>query len=330
MDARDPLPAVRRSPPVHRLLAPAAPFRLAGALLAAVALTLAGGCSEPVEPVARVVAQPATISLPFPRSADLDLTWDLRADIETAGGRPTVFLHLLDEDGHVLRTFDHPFPQDWRTGAEVSYPLAVYQSMLGPPLPRGRYRLTLGLYEGDRRWPLDAGEPVGRMEYEVARVEVPAARPGELPEVGYFGRWTPLVGGADRQVLGYRQLGAEGQVTVGEVTPGGTLGMVFELGEPKPGQVRVMDDGGEVPSLRVSSTCDGSQRTLSGPDPMRLAIQVPAGRACDVHISPNYHFADRVADSEAGDETAAGSAGDEVEFASLARLTVVTWDPAGS
>jgi hypothetical protein len=330
MDARAPLPAVRRSPLGHRFLAPAAPFRLAVALLAVAVLALAGGCSEPVEPVARVEAQPATISLPFPRSADLDLTWDLRADIETAGGQPTVFLHLLDEDGQVMRTFDHPFPHDWRTGAEVSYPLSVYQSMLGPPLPRGRYRLTLGLYEGDQRWPLDAGEPAGRMEYEVARVEVPAVRPGELPQVEYFGRWTPLVGGADRQVLGYRLLGGEGQVKVGEVRPGGTLGMVFELTEPKPGQERVMDDGGEVPSLRVVSSCDGSQRTLSGPDPTKLEIQVPAGRACDVDISPNYHFSGGEAGGETGDEAAAGSAGDEEEFTSLARLTVVTWDPAGS
>lgn len=313
MDARRPVSAVRSSSAARRL----APFALLlGAALAFV------GCSKPEEPVARVEVQPETTSLPFPRSADLELTWDLRSDIDTTGAGPTVFIHLLSADGQILRTFDHPFPQGWHEGGEVSYPLPLYQSMLAPPLPAGRYRLTLGLYEGDRRWPLDAGEEIGHMEYVVARVDVPASQPGELPTVEYTGAWTPLLAGADRQVLGYRLLRGEGQVKVGAAGAGGTLGMVFELADLQPGQRRVMDDSGEVPSLRVSSTCDGSQRTLSGDGPVKLAIQVSAGGDCTVDVSPNFHFSGLDADAAAeGDEAAE-------EPPALARLTVVTWDPA--
>lgn len=291
----------------------------------AVALLAAAGCGEPAEPVARVRAESAELSLPYPQATEVTLSWQVLAPVEAAGGRPTVFVHLLDDEGAVVRTFDHPFPRDWQPGAEVSYPLTVHQSMLGPPLPQGTYRLTLGLYEGPERWALDAGDDLGRMEYEVARVEVPRAQPQALPAMEYFGRWGALAAGGDRQVLGYRWLGDRGEVHV-EGSAGGDLGLVLEIAEPPAGSRRVLEGDAEVACLRVSSTCDGSERTLSGTGRVALSVTVPAQRDCVVELAPNYRF------EPAGGEGAAAAAGDgeaDGQPASLARLTVVTWSPAG-
>jgi hypothetical protein len=291
--------------------------RAASAAALAALLLVTAGCGEPAEPVARVRAAPAELSLPYPQAAEVTLSWQVLAAVEAAGGRPTVFVHLLDDEGAVARTFDHPFPRDWQPGAEASYPLTVHQSMLGPPLPQGTYRLSLGLYEGAERWALDAGEDLGRMEYEVARVEVPRAQPRALPEIEYFGQWSGLAAGADRQVLGYRWLGGRGELHLTDSSSPGRLGAVLEITDPPPGGSWVLDSGAEVPTLRVHSNCDGSDHTLSGSGRATLSVDVPASRACVVELVPNYRFV-----------PAAGQPATE-EAPPLARLTVVTWTPTG-
>ncbi len=293
--------------------------RTAAGLLAAATLAAAGCRDEPAQPVARVAAEPAALTLAYPQSAELTLTWSPQAAIEASGGRPIVFVHLLADDGEVVRTFDHPFPRDWEPGSEASYPLTLYQSMLGPPVPAGSYRLTLGLYDGDTRWPLDGCEEIGRMEYQVARVEVPRAQPATLPEVDYAGSWRELAAGGDRQVLGYRWLGDRGEVRVQGAGRGGELGMAFELADPPAGRQRVLEGDAEVPCLRLTSTCDDSERTLSGSGRVTLSVAVPAGRDCSVQLAPNYRFSE---------PTGAAAATATEEEPPLARLIVVTWDPA--
>ncbi len=108
--------------------------------------------------------------------------------------RPTVFVHLLDRKGKVARTFDHPFPGAWQEGVPVAYDLKLYQSALAAPLAPGAYQVTAGLYGKDgKRWPLEAGEPVGRDEYKAFQVEVPP--PGAGPRFAYSGAWLERAGG---------------------------------------------------------------------------------------------------------------------------------------
>src|SRR5215218_8524721 len=145
--------------------------------IALVAVPLAAGCGGKQTPVARVEVEPSQVRLPFSQVQTVRLTWTPSMALE--GETPTVFVHLLDGKRKVVRTFDHPFPQRWREGTPVSYDLKLYQSALAPPLPAGKYQMTLGLYNKEgKRWALDGlGEPKSRNEYDAAKVEVPAQSP---------------------------------------------------------------------------------------------------------------------------------------------------------
>ena len=128
--------------------------------IACAALSLVSGCGGDT-PVARVEIEPKEARLPFSQAQNVRLTWTPSAALE--GEKPTVFVHLLDSEKKVARTFDHPFPQPWSEGKPVSYDLKLYQSALAPPLPAGKYQVTLGLYGKDnKRWALDGlGESDG-------------------------------------------------------------------------------------------------------------------------------------------------------------------------
>ena len=107
----------------------------------------------------------------------------------------------------MVRTFDHPFPQRWREGTPVSYDLKLYQSAMAPPLPPGKYQVTLGLYGKDgKRWaarrPGRAGgarRVQGRRGRGAERQTPARASPSPRPG------WTVEPGG-DRQVLARRWL----------------------------------------------------------------------------------------------------------------------------
>ena len=279
--------------------------------VATLALLATTGCGGPPEPVGRLAAEPATLVLPYPRSVEVMLRWTMLADVDAGGERPTVFVHLLDADGGVARTFDHAFPRDWKAGGEASYSLTLYQSMLGPPLPEGRYRLTAGLYDPEQRWALESGEEIGHQEYVIAQVDVPPAQRDALPAIDFAGSWGPLVAGGDRQVLGYRWLGGGGTIRLGEVTQAARLGLVVEIPDLPPDEMATAD--GDAPRLALQSDCDGSQHTLSGAGPAAVAIAVPAGPGCQLTLAPNYQLT--------GEHAA--------QLEGLARLIVVTWEPQG-
>src|SRR5262245_39249838 len=111
--------------------------------IALAVVSLAGwlaGCGGPQTPVAQLTVEPRQVTLPPAQVRPLRLTWTPSAALE--GEEPTVFIHLLDADSKVVRTFDHSFPERWREGTPVSYDVDLYQSALAPPLPAGQYRLT--------------------------------------------------------------------------------------------------------------------------------------------------------------------------------------------
>lgn len=276
----------------------------------AVGLGVLAGCGgEEAEPVARLVAEPMELTLAYGSYSGLTLAWSPLAELEGASGEPRVFLHLLDEDGNLARTFDHDIPGGWRVGEERSYRVPVYQSLLAPPLPPGAYSLTAGLYDLEgTRWPVAfEGERLGRDEYRVAAVEVPA-RGVELPSVQFSPSWSPTLAGGDRQVVAFRWLSGEGTIRLGDLPGAGTLWMALmvpgaEAGGMRRRMIEAPEEGdGEPrngePRVTVEASCGGFQAQVSGEGRHDVEVPVTAeGGDCEVTLSPNY-----VMDSPAGEE----------------------------
>lgn len=281
--------------------------------LALVAVSLAAavlaGCGGQQTPVAQVTVEPRQVSLPFGQMLPLHLTWTPSAALES-GEAPTVFVHLLDGDRKVVRTFDHPFPQRWREGTPVSYEVDLYQSAMAPPLPVGKYQLTLGLYDKEgKRWALDGlGEPTaGRNEYDAATVEVP---PGNAkPRFNFSASWLPVEPGGDRQVLARRSMASRAAIRVLDQPGPGTVWMMIRIPPTDlPEAKLVLDPGAKAPSVRVLANCgggggdkddddggsggdDGTETSLTGPGTHKVELAMdapPANGFCRVLLSSNF------------------------------------------
>ena len=225
-----------------------------------------GGCEKASEPVASVRIEPSQVQLPYPGFAKVELTWDLAAPLDEVSGDPLVFVHLLDGEGNVERTFDHDLPFDWQAGTSQSYEITLFQSALAPPLDSGDYRLSLGLYEaGGQRWALsDSGEEVAQLEYLLATVNT-EGDPSVVPMFYFSPSWLPLEAGTDVQILGRRWLTDEGTIRVAEVPSTGTVWMQLLLSEARP-QLEEMSllEGESEPQVALTSTCAGEEMTVSG------------------------------------------------------------------
>ena len=137
-------------------------------------LIAATGCSkEAPTPVGQLEVSPKSVTLGAGEIKTVKLKWTPTAPLEGVKGTPTVFVHLLDDSGEVVRTFDHPLPQTWTVGTPISYDIDVFQSAVAPPLPPGKYRLTVGLFDQEnQRWALAGlGEEIAKREYQAAEVE---------------------------------------------------------------------------------------------------------------------------------------------------------------
>lgn len=256
---------------------------------AIVAASLAAGCGGGDTPVARVEVQPREVRLPFSQAQPLKLTWTPSAALDE---QPTVFVHLLDGEGQVVRTFDHAFPERWREGTPVSYDVKLYQSTLAPPLPAGKYRLSLGLYgkDGDR-WALDGlGEPIARNEYVAAQVEVPS----QTPHMRFLfsPTWLPVEPGGDRQVLARRWMADRATIRLTNQRAPGTVWMMVHIPETNaPDYKLVLDQGAGSPSVLVAGNCGGSESNISGPGlhEVELALDPPPqGGFCRILMSSNF------------------------------------------
>jgi hypothetical protein len=280
------------------------PIALVAVSLAA---SLFSGCGGQQTPVAQVAVEPHQVSLPFGRVLPLRLTWTPSAALE--GEAPTVFVHLLDGDRKVVRTFDHPFPQRWREGTPVSYEIDLYQSAMAPPLPVGKYQLTLGLYDKEgKRWALDGlGEPTaGRNEYDAVMVDVPAGDP--KPRFAFSANWLPVEPGGDRQVLARRSMASRAAVRLLDQPGPGTVWMVIRIPPTDlPDTKLVLDPGATAPSVRVVGDCggkggdegedreshgnEGTETSLTGPGihEVELAVDAPPPSGfCRLLLSSNF------------------------------------------
>jgi hypothetical protein len=268
-------------------LAPIAFSLCAAVSLSAVSLA---GCGGKQTPVATVEVSPRQLRLPFSQVRTVHLAWTPTVALE--GEPPTVFVHLLDANRKVVRTFDHPFPQKWREGGQISYDLKLYQSSLAPPLPPGKYQVTLGLYNKEgRRWALEGlGEPKARNEYDVAEVEVPTENPS--PRFAFSPTWLPVEPGSDRQVLARRWMADRAVVRLVDQRDAGTVWMVVQIPPTNlPDSKLVLDAGASAPSVLVVGNCGGTETNLSGPGTheVQLAMEAPPPNGfCRVLLSSNF------------------------------------------
>lgn len=262
------------------------PIAIAAVGLSALALA---GCSKKT-PVARVEIEPRSVRLPFPQLQTVHLTWTPSAALGDES--PTVFVHLLDGKKKVARTFDHPFPRKWREGAPASYDLKVFQSAVAPPLPPGRYQVTLGLYgKNGERWPLDGlGEPVARDEYNAFEVEVPAQQ-GKT-RLAFSPGWMEPEAGGDRQVLARRWLVDRAAVRLDNQKGAGTVWMVVQIPPLNvPDYKMTLSPGATAPSVMAVANCGGTETNLTGPGihEVEMALDAPpADGFCRVILSANF------------------------------------------
>jgi hypothetical protein len=252
----------------------AAPALLAVALLAAAACTDRGG------PVGAIDITPRRAELPYAQCTTIRLTWSPAAELHGQRGQATVFVHLLDSGGDVVRTFDHPLPADWRPAKEIAYPLDLCQSAFGPPMVTGPYDLTVGLVDAStgRRWELSAqgGKPPKRREYTVGTVTVPPSLVS--PDIVFGPGWMKEDPGRDRQVLARRKLVGAGSISVRSLPGPGVLrlALVVAPGAPirTPGRVALAEPDGAL--------SNGASLTTG----RHVVELVAAGTAAEVRLQP--------------------------------------------
>ncbi len=290
-----------------------------GSAVAFVALALMVGCTPSQPPVATFEASPGRLALAWPEFVEVRLAFEPRMALPAGTGDPIVFVHLLDEPGSVVRTFDHPLPLDWRSGERIEYPVRIFESALGEPLEAGEYLLSAGIYRpGQERFALATGlEEIAKLEYRIAGVGV--APPSErMAHARFSEHWLPPEPGVDRQVLARRALrgGAVGTIEFGPVESAGRLYLVLAVPQDEGGSSRLeILDGSPLPKTRIASSCGGDEVEISGSGRFDVDLEVPpaeAARICEISIAPNFQR----------------TTADRAEATSI-RLEVLSWGRAG-
>jgi hypothetical protein len=248
------------------------------------ALVLAG-CRQRAEPVASLSVEPKDVNLPAGRAAGLKLTWNPKAPLDNLQGKPRVFVHLLASGRSLTRTFDHPLAHEWTPWRAQSYEIDLYQSALAEPLPAGAYELTAGLYDdaSGERWTLDSGaDEVGRREYRVATVVVPAAEAG-TPTYDFAGGWLPAEPGGSKQVITRRCARGDAWIAVRGVASPGTV--VLGSSVPK------LASGAWGGAVALTASCAAERGQVNGPELQWTRIPVASSAAepaCEIRFTPVF------------------------------------------
>jgi len=274
--------------------------RVAVPWVGVVTIALALSACGPTEaPVASLTVEPARLTLPYPGYADVRLDLVMKEPLDP-DVRPLVFVHLLDEAGDVVRTFDHELPEAWRPGSTVTDTVTLHQSALAPPLPAGTYDLTVGLYRDDRRWALETGAPtVDRAEYVVAEVTVPE-NGSKAPMLHFSPSWMATEAGSDAQVLARRWLAQDGTLRLADIATAGTLRLALHLPEPGSQEDLVLEEGHQEPSVSIESDCGGGfATTLAGFGTHLVEVPVEASEdgslaeLCELAFDVHSHLLER-------------------------------------
>lgn len=257
---------------------------------------LTAACGPGEEPVGSLAVGADALSLPYPSRATLDVTFEPSAELEALEGEPFVFVHLLDEQGQVLRTFDHPLPFEWQPGDSRTYAVELWQSALGAPLDPGTYTLTLGLYDAaGHRWALDVdAQEVDDQEYRVAEVEVPPLADDPV-QVTFPGAWSSLERGGDRQVLVRRWVEDGGRIELSGF--GDSLDVALLLRIPPEGELQqsrlVLQEGATEPAVDVTSDCADSATRVAGfgSHAVELTLSLPEdAESCSISLEPGFVY----------------------------------------
>jgi hypothetical protein len=254
-----------------------------------------GACAKETS-VGHLEVQPQSLKLGYPELRELHLSWEPATALDPEAGQPTVFIHLLDRHGKIVRTYDHPFRQAWQEGTPVMSGVKIFQSALAPALPAGRYQLTLGLYgnRSGKRWPLDvAGRDLGRHEYQVAEVEVLAPEKG--PHLSFSGKWLASEASGSRQIVALRWLDGPGALRVEGLPGPGSLWLELQIPAGTGlAEKLVFDDASNSPSVVVSGSCSGGVETgVSGAGQHQIDIPTDGAAAdgsCEIRLRPNFHL----------------------------------------
>lgn len=248
-------------------------------------------CAPADPPVAELSITPQAIEMRYPQFVPVTLAWTIKG----TAGEPRVFLHLIDREGEVVRTFDHDFPRPFKPGADVVYSVPLSESALVPALPDGQYTLTAGLYDAEgNRFPLAAGEEVSPLEYRIATVT--AVSTGESPKFFFSPAWLPVEGGTDLQVLARRWLGDDGVLRLSEIPGPGNLRLGVGIPQASGPQELVLGEGEGGPSVTIETTCSEYVTEVSGSGSHYIEVPISGvgeEAACDVSFATNYYLLSR-------------------------------------
>lgn len=263
-------------------------------LLLLPALVLGSGCGDAPSPVAQVEVVGGEIELAHRRFVPVDLIWRMQEPLHGRSGQLYVFVHLLDEPGSVLRTFDYAWPGGWQSGGRAEHRVNLHQSALGPALEPGTYALTFGLYDGEgTRWPLaTSGEMVDRYEYRIADVRVPAA-PDSEPMFQFSPEWLASEPGRDRQVLTRRWLTGPGHFRAGGLEGAGELWLRLLLPAAGEHQELVLAEGASQQEAVVRSDCGEVEIRLAGVGSHDVVMPIRSAdddEPCAVEITPSFYL----------------------------------------
>ncbi|HEV8240408.1 MAG TPA: hypothetical protein VGS57_13645 [Thermoanaerobaculia bacterium] len=254
---------------------------------------VAAGCHRTHEPVAKLTLSEKQFDLPHGRMVPVELRWEPSKPLpELAKGvsAPVAFVHLIDAQGNVVRTFDHPLPGRWQVGGTIADRVALYHSAIGPALPAGDYRLTVGLYDGkDKRFALTLdGEELKRQEYVVAHVKVPdVAATG--PAFTFSPQWLAVEPGGDRQAVARRWLNGDGTLEARALPAPARVWLLLRIPEAEPPLRMMLEPGATLPSVKVSADCGaGFSADVAGVGFHEVAVPVRAQAPCTIAFDTNY------------------------------------------
>lgn len=250
---------------------------------------------DTLAPVGSVSLEPAALELPYGLWADTLLHWQMDADPESLQGDLMVFVHLLDREGQVQMTLDHPFPGVWQAGKSVEDPLTLVHSSLGPRLPPGQYRLTVGLFDPvtEHRFALAGATDVHRQEYEVGTVTIPETD-AQAPPASFSESWRPVELGRDRQVLARRWLVGSGKINLGPAREEGRASLLLQIPSAREGLQIAFESPEESdgqPRVVLTSTC-GIEIELLASGKHDVEIPLQENQSCELHLVPNYQLID--------------------------------------
>jgi len=221
----------------------------------------------------------------------LELRWQATKALPDGVATPIAFLHLLDAQGNVVRTFDHPLPARWHAGETIRDRVPLYHSAIGPALPAGDYRLTVGLYDGkEKRFAVvvEGGEELKRQEYVAAQVTVPGTAPA-APAFTFSPQWQAPEPGGDRQAVARRWLSGDGTLEARGVPAPARVWMLLRIPKVEAPLRLLLEPGATMPTVRVSANCGGGYSAdVAGEGFHEIAVPVPAAAPCVVSFDTNY------------------------------------------